>query len=97
MEKEKRLFELDDMKNMIRTVDSLSLKSVRNFRFRRKAGFESLVNRVKSRHYSTFSLYTGEELREALKGFEDTVRSKFGDLESIEWFDENIMFVLRNV
>jgi len=56
---------------------------------------EQLVEKVKKRHYSTFSLYEEDELDEALKTFQKNIRRQFQDTNQIDWFDENILLVLK--
>jgi len=56
---------------------------------------ESMLEQVKKRHYSTFSLYKKDELSAALKTFQENIRSAFKDTTRIEWFDENILLILK--
>ncbi len=56
---------------------------------------EQLVEKVIKRHYSTFSLYEEDELSEALKIFQENIKRKFKDTNKIDWFDENILLVLK--
>ena len=56
---------------------------------------EQLVEKVIERHYSTFSLYEEDELSKALKIFQENIKRKFKDTNKIDWFDENILLVLK--
>ncbi|UCF87087.1 MAG: class I SAM-dependent methyltransferase [Nitrospiraceae bacterium] len=96
LKKEKRLYDLDEMKDMIQSVGSLTIDVVKDFRYRRCATLEQLLKRVKSRHYSTFSLYSEDELKESLREFEKKITHSYRDSGNIEWVDENIMLVLRH-
>ena len=94
-ETETRLYELDEMKQWIQSVDSLKLETAKPFKYKRNATMEQLLEKARKRHYSTFSLYEEDELREALKTFQENIRRKFKDTTKIEWFDENILFILK--
>lgn len=94
-EKETRLYSLDIMKQSIEAVDNLALESIVFFAYSRLAALEQLLQRARSHHYSTFLLYSPEELREALKGFTLNVKHEFEDPQKIRWFDENILFIVR--
>lgn len=96
LEKEKRLFNLEKMKEMIQPVGSLTIDAVKDFQYRRSTTLEELLTRVKSRHYSTFSLYSEDELKESLREFEKKITHGFRDPGNIQWVDENIMLVLRH-
>lgn len=93
--KETRLYELDEMTQWIESVDSLTLENTRFFEYERYATLEQLIERVRARHYSTFSLYGEKELDEAVKTFEENVRARFRDTNRIEWLDQNVLLVLR--
>lgn len=94
-EKEIRLYELEEMKQWVQSVDSLSLEVIRSFKYKRLSTIERLVEQVRARHYSTFSLYEEDELDGALKTFQESIRARFQDTNRIEWFDENILLVLK--
>jgi len=47
------------------------------------------------KHYSTFSLYKEKELEEAIKGFHKNIKRDFVNFDDIEWFDENILLILK--
>jgi ubiquinone/menaquinone biosynthesis C-methylase UbiE len=95
-EKEKRLYELDEMKDMVQAAGTLTIDDVKYFQYRRNASLEQLLKRVKSRHYSTFSLYSEDELKDSLREFEKKIVHSYSDPGHIEWNDENMMLVLRH-
>jgi ubiquinone/menaquinone biosynthesis C-methylase UbiE len=95
VEKETRLYELNEMEQWIQSVDSLTLETVKPFKYERNSTLERLVEQAKGRHYSTFSLYKEEELDEALKAFQDNIKKAFQKTDQIEWFDENVLLVLK--
>ena len=94
-EKENRLYSMDVMKQSIGAVDHLAIESIVFFAYSRLAALEQLLERARSHHYSTFLLYSPEELGEALKGFSLNIKNEFEDLQQIRWFDENILFIVR--
>jgi len=94
-ETETRLYELDEVKRWIKSVDSLKLEIAKPFKYKRNFTMEQLLEKVKKRHYSTFSLYEEAELNVALKTFQENMRRKFKDTTRIYWFDENILLVLK--
>ena len=93
-ESETRLHELDEMEQWVQSIDSLRVEIAKPFKYKRNATMEQLVEKVKKKHYSTFSLYEEDELSEALKTFQENIRSAFKDTTKIEWFDENILLIL---
>jgi ubiquinone/menaquinone biosynthesis C-methylase UbiE len=95
VEKERRLYELDELRDMIESSGSLSLEETRHFRYKRSDSLENLIEKVKARHYSTFSLYDDHELNSSLDGFKENIRRRFRDTDNIEWYDENILLTLR--
>ena len=96
LEKEDRLYELGEMETMINSASSLTIESIKNFKYKRRATLTQLVNKVKERHYSTFSLYRKEELEDSLKKFQRNIINNFSDPAQVKWFDENILLVLRH-
>ncbi len=93
--KEDRLHTLDKFMKEILAVSALRLKSIEYFKYKRISILEQLIERVRANHYSTFWLYSSEELEEAIAGFIQNIRANFKDIDNVSWFDENIMLVLR--
>jgi ubiquinone/menaquinone biosynthesis C-methylase UbiE len=96
-EKETRLYTLDALKQAIETAGNLAIESIVFFAYNRMAALEQLLERARSHHYSTFFLYSPEELSEALKGFSTNILNEFKDPHQVRWFDENILFIVRKV
>jgi ubiquinone/menaquinone biosynthesis C-methylase UbiE len=94
-EKETRLYSLDAMKQSVAAVDDFNFESILFFAYSRMAALEQLLERARSHHYSTFSLYSPEELGEALKGFSSNIKNEFEDPQQVRWFDENVLFIIR--
>jgi SAM-dependent methyltransferase len=91
LEKETRLYDLERMKRWIGEARGLRLREARAFRYARHSGLEYLLQQVRSRHYSTFSLYASDALEIATEGFIDNIRRHFDDLSRIAWHDENTL------
>ena len=94
-EKEDRLYDFSRIEEWPEKVESLSLEEIRFFRFKRAASLTYLLQQAENKHYSTFSLYTDDEFKEALNVFKQQVESHFSEVERVEWIDENIMIVFR--
>jgi len=94
-EKETRLYNIDELSNIIRIVPGFILKKIKLFKFRKKASIEKLLYLAKNHHYSTFYLYSRKEFENALKLFVRQIEQNFEDLNNITWYNENIMFVVR--
>lgn len=94
-EKETRLYELSEMEGWIQSVDSITIETVKSFKFKRNSTLERLVEKAQGKHYSTFSLYEEQELDEALNAFQDNIKNAFEKTDQIEWFDENVLLVLK--
>ena len=90
--KETRLYELDELDAAIRAVEGVRLERVEPFHYRRKATVAQLVERVRARHYSTFSLYAEDELNSALERFQASLKRERHEI--VEWVDENTLLVL---
>lgn len=95
LEKEDRLYELDQLEGMIEMLDSLDVECTEQFKYRRSASFYHLVDLARSRHYSTFSLYQKDEFEAALQDFQDNIRKHFSNPEQIAWDDDYTMLVVN--
>ena len=93
-EKEKRLHELCELKEILRTVPALKLKSIDYFNYKRRAKLRKLIQ-AKNHHYSTFYLYDQHEFKEALGRFEANIIRHFDDPDDIVWQDQNVMLTIR--
>jgi SAM-dependent methyltransferase len=95
LEKEDRLYELDELEGMIETVGSLDIECTERFKYRRSASLSHLADLARSRHYSTFSLYQEDEFEAALQDFRENIEEHFSNPEQIEWDDEYTMLVVK--
>lgn len=94
--KESRLYEIDELERMIKSIPALNIQCVKQFRYLRTASLGQLVNLARNNHYSTFSLYEKEEFASALKGFQRNITRHFSDPEHIKWFDEYTMLIVSS-
>jgi len=94
-EKENRLYELNELKNILSNIPALKLESVEHFRYKRVAELEWFVAQARNHHYSTFFLYNEKEFEEALKEFQQNINHHFKNNNGIIWHDENLMLVVR--
>ncbi len=94
-EKETRLFDLGYVESWADRLDGLNLETIEFFGFERVASLERLLDQAAGKHYSTFSLYSADELRKALEVFEARLAEHFMGCDQIKWTDENVMMVFR--
>ena len=83
------------MTQSVAAVPNLHIMSIEYFKYGRTATLAQLLKRARSHHYSTFSLYSPEELEEAMAGFKQNIGNEFEDTKQIHWFDENVLLVIR--
>ncbi len=94
-QKETRLYELNELKEILRKISKLKIQSVEYFKYKRVSSLDWLVEQAQNHHYSTFNLYTEEEFARSLDKFKQNLQLHFKDLKNIKWFDENILLVVR--
>jgi ubiquinone/menaquinone biosynthesis C-methylase UbiE len=87
---EDRLFEFDELKYAVKKAD-MKIDHTKVFGHNRTSDLNSLVNKAKNNHYSTFTLYSKDEFGKSLEKFKQNIRNNFDDLEKIQWQDENIL------
>ncbi|MCL0095570.1 class I SAM-dependent methyltransferase [Dehalococcoidia bacterium] len=95
LEKESRLYELWEMEEMTKLIDSLVVESIKKFKYWRNSTLSRLINQARNSHYSTFSLYRKDEFQAALRGFCENILNNFSSPDKVGWFDENILLVVR--
>ncbi len=95
IEKETRLYEMDELKQILQQHPDLLLENFQTFRFRRNASMDEVIERARNRHYSTFYLYAEDELKRSIRKFQQHLQLKFIDVNHIKWVDENILLVIR--
>lgn len=96
-EKETRLYELEDFQEVLKNYKTLELQSVESFQYERVSSLELLIEQAKNYHYSTFYLYSEEELEQSLEQFKYNIQMNFSELENIQWIDGNALLVIRKL
>ena len=94
-EKETRLYEIDELSNIIQKFPELKLQKIKIFKFKKSANLGSLLKLARNHHYSTFFLYSKREFKKSLEKFKENLQKHFTDLYNIIWFNENVLFVVR--
>lgn len=94
-DKEDRLYRRTDVESWRDRWQRFGAPRIQDFRFARRATLDDLLLQARGKHYSTFSLYSEAEFRDAIAAFEERVRERFLDPDKIEWVDENVMIVFR--
>ncbi|MFC1985058.1 class I SAM-dependent methyltransferase [Chloroflexota bacterium] len=94
-QKETRLYTLNKFTQAVASVPNVCIKSIEYLKYGRRSTLAQLVERARAHHYSTFNLYSPEELEEAIAGFTQKISNEFEDIHRIHWFDENVLFVIR--
>jgi len=94
-EKEKRLYELSELEEMVHKIPSLKIRLTEYFKYKRIAPVDWLTNQAKHHHYSTFYLYNKIEFEEALQKFQENITQHFKNPDNVIWNDENIMLKMR--
>ena len=95
--KEKRLYEMDELKSVFKKYPNLNINSVKFFEHHRVYPLEKLVEKAVNHHYSTFKLYRKKEFEEALQRFKENILHHFEDPRKISWKDENVLLVVDNL
>ncbi len=92
--KESRLYNPGEFKHKIERFKSFKLIHEESFEYERESTIELLSDLVRSKHYSTFSMYNKEELSWSLRKFQENLRENYNDENEIFWPDQNSMYVM---
>jgi ubiquinone/menaquinone biosynthesis C-methylase UbiE len=92
---ERRLYSLDSIEATIRSIPGLALDTIKLFRFDRVSSLERLIEKVRARHYSTFSLYKEERLEECISEFRESIMRNFSEADQIRWSDGNVFLTVK--
>src|SRR5438552_578544 len=88
-EHEQRLHSETALRDAIRRTGGLTVVATQTFRHPRSSTAERLRAQAEGRHYSTFSLYTPEELRASIATFLARLPSP-----EVSWVDEHLLVVV---
>lgn len=83
-QKGRRLYELDAFVQEVVTIPVLRLQSIKCFRYGRISSLEQLVERARAHHYSTFWLYSAEELEKAIAGIRQNAEYHLEDVDKVK-------------
>jgi ubiquinone/menaquinone biosynthesis C-methylase UbiE len=95
MEKETRLYEIKDFKDILSNSLNLEGESVENYQYMRGANLARVLEQARNRHYSTFDLYDSEEFEESLEKFEYLMNRHFKNKDCISWYDDYTLLTIR--
>jgi len=87
-EREQRLHSEDALRDAISATSGLNVIATQTFRHPRSSTAERLRAQAEGRHYSTFSLYTPQELRASIAAFLARLPSP-----EVRWVDEHLLVV----
>jgi ubiquinone/menaquinone biosynthesis C-methylase UbiE len=93
--KETRLFEIEELEELVARTPGLELDEIQGFRFDRLASLDWLLEQARNHHYSTFALYEPSELDWAMRQFRENVRRNYLDPAHVTWQDTNTLLVAR--
>ena len=93
-DREIRLYSRERLKQAIRDVPELQLEHIQEFRFARTDSLESFLEKMHHFHYSTFALFSEDELVEARRTFVEQVRT-LQNSGMIQHTAENILVLAR--
>jgi SAM-dependent methyltransferase len=88
-EQEQRLHSETAFRDAVQRADGLKMTSAQTFQHPRSSTPERLRTQVEGRHYSTFSLYTPDELRASITTFLARLPSP-----EVSWVDEHLLVVI---
>ncbi len=94
-EKEDRLYELNELREILGTFSNIKTVATKCFKFRREDSLENLLEQAKNFHYSTFYLYSDVEFEQCLEVFIENIHRNYPKVNEIRWFDKNIMLVIQ--
>ncbi len=88
-EHEQRLHSEAVFRGAVRRTAGLELLATQTFKYPRSSTVERLIAQAEGRHYSTFSLYTSDELRASIATFLARLPSP-----EVSWVDEHLLVVV---
>lgn len=94
-QKETRLYTLSKVSKAVGSIPGIRIQSIEYFKYERLSSLPELEKKVRSHHYSTFFLYTANELEKAILKFNEKINEVYEDVNRVFWHDENILFVIR--
>ena len=90
IEREQRLHSEAALRDAVRQTSGLQVVETQTFTHRRSSTVERLRDQAAGHHYSTFSLYTPDELRASIATFATRLPGP-----EVLWVDEHLLLVVR--
>jgi SAM-dependent methyltransferase len=90
IEREQRLHSQAALRDAVRRTGGLKVVATQTFKHPRSSTVERLKAQAEGHHYSTFSLYTPDELRRSIATFLSRLPSP-----AVSWVDEHLLVVVR--
>jgi ubiquinone/menaquinone biosynthesis C-methylase UbiE len=94
-QKETRLYELEELKNIISEIPSLEIQNIKYFKYQRVSCLCRLVDQAINHHYSTFHYYDSGEFEKSLNTFKQHLKYHFDDINKISWIDRNVLLLIK--
>ncbi|MBI5698129.1 MAG: methyltransferase domain-containing protein [Thaumarchaeota archaeon] len=94
-QKETRLYDLNELEDMIENTANLNLKSIRFFEYPRVSSLARLEEQARGYHYSTFRLFSKKEFDSSLETFKRNIMEHYPDHNKITWKDQNVLLVIE--
>ncbi len=94
-EKETRLFQIEELEELVTKTPGLELEEIQEFSFDRLASIDWLMEQATNHHYSTFAIYEPDELDRAMGQFIENIHRNYPDPAQITWKDTNTLLVVR--
>ena len=94
-QKETRLYELNELEDILNGISNLQIQSHELFRYKRCTDMKRLIHQAQYHHYSTFSLYSEKEFEQSLNEFKQNLKMNFKEPKNIKWTDEYSLLVIN--
>lgn len=96
-EYERRLFARPQLMDAVGRVPSLAIETVKELSFTRSETPDSLLEKARAHHYSTFALYPPDKFTQALSVFEERLRTLVNGNLEIEHQAFNTLLLARRL
>ncbi len=95
VDKEKRLYEVEEFKQILNKFSELEIKKEVVFIYKRSSTLKRIIQLAINHHYSTFCFYNPDEFKTCMGRFIKNLKQEFPDFDHITWQDENILYVIN--
>lgn len=94
-EKETRLHSISVYENICRKSESISLLAAHYYHYKRKATLSDLIKKANLKNYSTFNLYSQEELKSSINEFGSIIKNNYLINSEVTWLDHNVLIIIE--